>query len=145
MNRVGNPAAPSARTRRRSSAKAASRAALGQRALVGALVDADRSRRLEQDVGPGDVEGDEEQPLPDAAQERLLQLGRDQPDGDRGDAGRVGGVQRVGMPHRGVDRIKATLYRDLGLRLTYDHDEQEVEAEISTAEASAKRGVRGGT
>ncbi len=40
---------------------------------------------------------------------------------------------------------KATLYRDLGLRLTYDHDEQEVEAEISTAEACAKRGVRGGT
>jgi site-specific DNA recombinase len=40
---------------------------------------------------------------------------------------------------------KAALYRDLGLRLTYDCDDQEVEAEINTAEACAKRGVRGGT
>jgi len=40
---------------------------------------------------------------------------------------------------------KAALYRALGLRLTYGHDEQEVEAEISTAEACVRRGVRGGT
>ncbi|WP_167760955.1 zinc ribbon domain-containing protein [Geodermatophilus sp. DF01-2] len=40
---------------------------------------------------------------------------------------------------------KAALYRDLSLRLTYDYDQREVEAEVSTAEACAKRGVRGGT
>ncbi|HYX93763.1 MAG TPA: hypothetical protein VE823_01755, partial [Geodermatophilus sp.] len=40
---------------------------------------------------------------------------------------------------------KADLYRDLGLRLIYDHDSGGVDAEVSTAQACAKRGVRGGT
>ena len=39
---------------------------------------------------------------------------------------------------------KAALYRELGLRLTYDHESREVEAEISTAEAWSKQSVRGG-
>ena len=40
---------------------------------------------------------------------------------------------------------KADLYRDLGLRLTYHHDSGEGDGEVSTAQACAKRGVRGGT
>jgi len=40
---------------------------------------------------------------------------------------------------------KADLYRDLGLRLIYHHDSGEVDAEVNTAQACAKRGVRGGT
>jgi site-specific DNA recombinase len=40
---------------------------------------------------------------------------------------------------------KADLYRDLGLRLTYHHDSGEMDAEVSTAQARAKRGVRGVT
>ncbi|SFK74829.1 recombinase family protein [Geodermatophilus ruber] len=40
---------------------------------------------------------------------------------------------------------KPDIYRDLGLRMECHHDTGEVEAEISTAEACAKRGVRGGT
>jgi site-specific DNA recombinase len=40
---------------------------------------------------------------------------------------------------------KADLYRDLGLRLIYHDGSGEVDAEVSTAQACAKRGVRGGT
>src|SRR5215203_6740148 len=38
---------------------------------------------------------------------------------------------------------KAAFYRDLGLHLTSSHEQQGIEAEISTAAACAKRGVRG--
>ena len=40
---------------------------------------------------------------------------------------------------------KSVLYSDLGLRLTYDHASGAVDAEVSTEQACAKRGVRGGT
>jgi site-specific DNA recombinase len=40
---------------------------------------------------------------------------------------------------------KAGLYGDLGVRLDYHHDSGELDAEVNTAEAWAKRGVRGGT
>lgn len=40
---------------------------------------------------------------------------------------------------------KAGLYSNLGVRLDYHHDTGELDAEVSTAEACAKRGVRGGT
>jgi site-specific DNA recombinase len=40
---------------------------------------------------------------------------------------------------------KAGLYGDLGLRLDYHHDSGELDADVNTAEACAKRGVRGGT
>jgi site-specific DNA recombinase len=40
---------------------------------------------------------------------------------------------------------KAGLYGDLGVRLDYHHDSGELDAEVNTAEACAKRGVRGGT
>jgi transposase-like protein len=40
---------------------------------------------------------------------------------------------------------KAGLYGDLGVRLGYHHDSGELAAEVNTAEACAKRGVRGGT
>lgn len=40
---------------------------------------------------------------------------------------------------------KAALYRNLGLRLTYDHDEQEVEVEVSTAEECGTWCPRGDT
>ena len=39
---------------------------------------------------------------------------------------------------------KAGLYGDLGVRLDYHHDSGEMAAEVNTAEACAKRGVRGG-
>jgi hypothetical protein len=37
------------------------------------------------------------------------------------------------------------IYRDLGLRMKYRHETGEAEVEVSTAEACAERGVRGGT
>jgi hypothetical protein len=40
---------------------------------------------------------------------------------------------------------KADLYCDLGQRLTYHHDSGEVDAEVSTAQPCAERGVRGAT
>ena len=40
---------------------------------------------------------------------------------------------------------KAGLYGDLGVRLDYHQDSGELDAEVNTAEACAKRGVRGGT
>jgi site-specific DNA recombinase len=40
---------------------------------------------------------------------------------------------------------KAGLYGDLGLRLDYHHDSGELDADVNTAEACAKRGVRGAT
>ena len=58
----------------------------------------------------------------------------------------VGDMSLLVARLRGADpEKKAALYRDLGLRLTYSHAAQKVEAEVSTAEACAKRGVRGGT
>jgi hypothetical protein len=49
-------------------------------------------------------------------------------------------VCRIATAH---PAIKAALYRDPGLRLTYDCTDREVEAEINTAEGCAKRGVKG--
>jgi len=40
---------------------------------------------------------------------------------------------------------KAGLYGDLGVRLDYHHDSGGLDAEVNTAEAGAKRGVRGAT